>query len=55
MGEEGAEVAVEDYGADGEGDGAAEDAGLAYGALGGGYGEGFVSLCFSLYKKGERN
>lgn len=45
MGEEGAEVAVEDYGADGEGDGAAEDAGLAYGALSGGWGRVLVWFC----------
>lgn len=38
VGEERGEVPVEDYGADGEGDGTAEDAGLAYGALGGGWG-----------------
>lgn len=38
MGEEGGEVPVEDYGADGEGDGTAEDAGLADCALGCGCG-----------------
>lgn len=46
MREEGGEVAVGDYGADGEGDGAAENAGLAYGALGGGW-EG-VLVCVQV-------
>lgn len=43
MAEEEGEVPVQDYGADGEGDGTAEDAGLADGALGGGW-RGGVSL-----------
>lgn len=52
MREESGEVAVEDYGADGEGDGTAEDAGLADGALGGGCGG--VSLC-GKRGKGEKD